>query len=510
MNFWQRLSIKKRIPIVLLLFLSLVKLSDYIIFDKAFYSFPNELEWDTSHWYNFEHNRKKVIPKSQSPVLITGSSIALYSALPKVIESELKAKDKNHPVHLYSHVALSPTDLSYYIEDVIQKKPSLVLYILHSGDFQLDYFDYKFKKAEHEKYTVESVGEIDEKRRIRDYPGRYPTKFFYPFKFVLENGIFELGKDFYFSLLTKSLLNSNTIRSFLKDPFKAYNERHYRKGKSYHNYTGKIPFEGIWRKGWTREEFTIECEIGNGNFKDSIYLVEPARIKIAEQGKEIFNQEFPKSGWKEISIPFPNKEKVILKFESNVKISSKKIDPKNYGKEYFYGMRLTQNFCRKEIERDIAFDRRESLEDITLLEMTLDEYKSDYQNRLYKDIDKRFELGRLNLIRQIKKSISSREFKPWSEFFELEKIAKRLNQEKIPFIVINNPENPLEDFYGDRVWFNGYLKYLEKLSVEEKFQFIDLSNTAIEPRYFIDENHLTTIGAKYLSKVYAEYIGAKL
>ncbi|EMM84141.1 hypothetical protein LEP1GSC037_3658 [Leptospira interrogans str. 2006001854] len=45
------------IPFTWILFL------DRVLFPIALFEFPNELEWDTSPWYNFLHKRKTFILK---------------------------------------------------------------------------------------------------------------------------------------------------------------------------------------------------------------------------------------------------------------------------------------------------------------------------------------------------------------------------------------------------------------------------------------------------------------
>jgi hypothetical protein len=506
MNILNKLSIRKRIILIVFLLIASVSLFDYILFDKLYYLFPNELEWDTSHWYNFEHKRKTLtnFKDNEKSVFITGSSVALYSALPKKMEMDLNANSSDiYKVKFYSHVAMSPGDLNYYLDSMISKNPKMVMYITHPGDFQLDYFDIAYDPT----LKVEKILEISETRRIKDYASRYPAKLFYPFTYILEHGIGEIGKEDFFSLLTKAILNINRTRLFFWDPINAYYERHFRNGRSYHNYTGKIPLEGVWRKGWAPPKFTIDCELTNGKLDETIFIEIPdTTITIKENDKEIYKGIFA-SGWKDLELDFGDKQEVKLSFEVDKVVSSKQIDPKSYAKVYEYGIRFPQNFCRRNLEKNIAYDRRESLDDTSFFDMTENEYKEDYYNRLFKDLDIRPELRRLRLIRNIKNGISEREFKPWSEFLALKEIADKLKSKGIKFVIINNTENPLEiGVYGSEKWLNGYKDYLKNLSDGKTIFYFDKSRSIKDARYFIDEHHLSTVGAALMSKEYVEII----
>ncbi|EMG13017.1 hypothetical protein LEP1GSC151_5751 [Leptospira interrogans serovar Grippotyphosa str. LT2186] len=61
MNSETRIKIKI-IWIFLFLLLGFLFL-DRVLFPIALFEFPNELEWDTSPWYNFLHKRKTFILK---------------------------------------------------------------------------------------------------------------------------------------------------------------------------------------------------------------------------------------------------------------------------------------------------------------------------------------------------------------------------------------------------------------------------------------------------------------
>jgi hypothetical protein len=503
LKFWNKIPLKSRIIFVVFSFLALVGLADHILFNKYFYQIPNELEWDTSPWYNFKHKTMNLKPYGyfEDGVLVVGSSVAMYSALPEDIQNLMNQKresKRTYKVDFYAHVAMSPTDLYYYLDDLISKNPKQVAYLLNTGDFQMDYFN----------LTPElKLNGYNDEIRALDYSGRFPVKLFYPAQFVRDYYSY-LHKFQIFSLLAKSILHVNRVRLFFRDPLDAYYERHNRKGRSYHNYTGTTPNEGIYIKGWTLPTFTIHCELTDGALDELIYIAIPeTEVKVFDDSKEVFAKTFPEVGWHKIRIEFErsNSYKLLL-ITSNKTISSREIDPKSYAKERNYGIRLSQNFCKREFEENISYRRPQALEDKNLAEMSIEEYTQDYIHRMYEDADKRPEIRRHVLLRNIKKALSKEEkFVPWKEFEYLDKIKERLTKEGISFLIINNPENPIElEIYRNSVWYQGYIEYLQSKDDQVNTFFYDLSQYLTDPRDFLDSHHLSYLGSFKMSPIYSE------
>ncbi len=498
-------SIRVRIIFFVLLFITSVYTLDTLVFYKLAYSFPNEMEWDTSHWYNFQHSRTNMIPfpEERKGVLVVGSSVALYSVLPKAMEDSLSKNGENISVRFYSHVAMSPSDFYNYTEDIISKNPELVIYLLNPGDFQLDYFP--------EDNLIPFEFDLD--KWMKGNIDRQPVRSFYPFNFVLQN-YKEINRESLFLLLTKSMLYVNRERSFILDPFYAYYEKHFRSGRSYHNYTGITPKEGIWRKGWTLPKFSVECEKPVGSVrKELIYVHHPnTMVRVSTNNQELLSLTFPSSGWKEIQIPFAADASTMgILIETEPTVSSRTIDPKSYAREEFYGIRLSQNFCRNVYQRNIALDRRESLEDISLSNMSLEEYQADYFNKLMRNAKNRPELYRQNHIREVKINLSKTKFTPWIEFEYLRKGLLKLKDKNIKVILITNPENPLETGnYVPSIWYSGFDEYMHKISQESNSLYMDKILFLKDPRYFLDVNHLTYSGAEWMSKEYVNLIHEKL
>lgn len=480
------------------LFFSVI-LVDFICFDTLLFYFPNELEWDTSPWYNFLHKTKHIgFRENEQGVLIAGSSVALYSALPEKIQETLQKNVGNKiAVDFYSHVAMSPTDFYYYIEDVIAKKPKLVLYLLNPADLQLDHFR-----------ELEGRLTYSEKARLEEYKARMPVRAVYPYLFLKDN-FRDISKNDIFLLLTKSILRVNRYRSFFYDPINSYLDGHFRKGRSYHNYTGTFPDNGIWSKGFTTQKFHIQCSLKNGKLSDSIFIPQP-NWSVSISGEENFSRvfRFEKSGWHNLNLDFGQGRKTIrLAFASDKTVSSKEIDAKQYGTEYFYGIRLSQNFCKTEIERNISYVRRDYLDEHRFDSMSIAEYGKDYFERLYSNPEQRFETHRLRVVKERKVRLSQSEFSTWSEIEYLKKAANILKEKNIRFVIVNNPENPRElAHYGQSKWYRNFLSYLSGTVVADPARFYDLREYIAEERKFMDPHHLVFEGAMLMTPKYAEII----
>ena len=471
-----------------IIFVFLLIATDRFVFGKLFFLVPNHLEWDTSPWYNFLYKRKEIqFSKEQQGILIVGSSVALYSVLPQKIEENLNSKEKSFKVEFYSHVALSPTDFYYYLNDILLKNPQYIVYLLNPADLQFD----------HIKGTKNLF--FSEKERELIYPQRALVKKIYPFEYLRDN-LKNLSKNNFLLLLNKSLFLVNRYKSFVKDPFDAYIERVLRSGRSYHYYTGIVPKEGIWLKGWTTPNFTIHCE--KSLEAESIFIYQPnTTLSILNEKEElIFQKTFSRKSWYKLN--FESKTNYsFYKFKIHPTISSKEIEPHLYIKKYNWGIRLSQNFCKKKQQTNIAYHRISSLDDSRFLDMSKNKYETTYYKRLYPKYDKGNFLARLKMIRETKIKLNQSRFFTWSEMEFIPKIAKILKKNQIKFILINNPENPLElSLYQNGSWYLGYLNFLKNLQKHQMLRFFNRNTFLKDPRYFMDPHHLTYHGAEFFSK----------
>ncbi|MBW0435348.1 hypothetical protein HGB47_17210 [Leptospira yasudae] len=502
----------KTIWISLLLLLGFIFI-DRILFPIALFEFPNELEWDTSPWYNFLHKRRNIrFDPKEKGILVAGSSVALYSSYPKQITEELRssgAKDaENFRAEFYSHPALSPTDFYYYSDDILAKKPELVVYVLNPADLQLDYI----------QKTESSLASFDEEARMKDYKVRHQNRFIFPGEFLADHWK-EYTKGEFFAQLTKAAILLNRFRSFLYDPWTEYMEHHTRTMRSYHYYTGAMPKEGIFLRGWTPPQFTIECELKDGKLSEDIFTQKPGISVFIEEitpnGTPLkypsHEETYAKAGWKPLVLDFTdgseNKpEKVTLKFTVSPTTSSDEVDARIFGIPATYGIRLPQNFCRREIRSDISYDRIHGLDDDRVEAMSDEDYFKDYERRLYFNPENEGALNRLKKIQRNKEILGNSSYFIWSEIQFLEKTIEKFKAKGQKLIVINSPENPIESkYYKNGKWYSGYLEFLNSRK-NETFGFYDLKDAIPDKKSFLDPHHLTFNAAKRSSSLYRQAI----
>lgn len=496
---------KKKIFGIVFAFLIFLKGLDYLLMEKLYFLFPNEMEWDSSPWYNFLDYTKKIeFGEEETGVLAVGSSIALYSVLPSVINE----KNEDFRLDLYSHVAMAPTDVHYYLDDIISKNPKLVVYVFNPADFQMEFVDLDKEKKE------EKEAQFDSGEWLRHFSWRHPARLIYPFAFAWDY-FGDLRKNEIYRLWGKGFLYTNRYREFFWDPMDAYIERHYRRGRSYHIYTGSVPEEGIWQHGWTGKKFSLLCTASEGVWEDSLFVpLADTEVEVEYEDGTRESFQYPKSGWQKIRIqPGHGKTKKseqsvppgfsgfsvqAVRFHVSQTYSSRLAENKPYGKEYEYGVRLSQNFCTKDRDRDFSYIRPQFLEEDRFRNMSLSEYREDYRERMYRDNDKRPELYRMKALSDAKIYLRDREFQPWIEMERFLSIRDRLEEVGIPLVLVLSPENPIElEKYAGGRWHSAMLDWFGELG---QGRFYDHSSFFKDPRNFSDPHHLTYYGSMDFSE----------
>ncbi|PNV76884.1 hypothetical protein [Leptospira inadai] len=502
-------------------FLAFFSFLDRIVFPFVLFHFPNELEWDTSPWFNFLEKRNRIrFKEDEDGVLVVGSSVALYSVFPEMITAHFQKNgsdsSKKVKAEFYAHPALTPSDFYFYRKDIASKKPELVFYVLNPADFQLDYLVGE-DELESGKPDM-SVG-FDENRLFIDFStGRHQNRILYPAEFLSDNSfkILELGKPQFLGLLSRSLFLLTRYRSFVYDPFDSFIEHHFRSGRSYHYYTGILPNEGIYLRGWTRPKFHIDCETKDGHFKESIFLQhEKTRVRIFQERPEetlIFDKTFEKAGWSNLDLEFPGTMgKISLRFETDKPVSSNEVDRRIFGTEEIYGIRLSQNFCRKEIGSNISYTRIPGIDDSRIADLNDDAYAEDYEKRIYRNEDAESALTRLKVIRIAKEKLGgSKGFFTWSELEYLKKGVRYLEDQGIKVMIVNSAENPIERVvYENSPWYKGYLSYLRSLG-SKHYSFRDARDVARDKRDFLDPHHLTYSAARTSTETFSSWIAEEI
>lgn len=292
-----------------------------------------------------------------------------------------------------------------------------------------------------------------------------------------------------------------------------YNHR-FGRNSSYHAYAGvQIP-ERVNSLGWTHQKFsfrvtdTIKIEGFWVEVVDEILRDGPLTIRLE---CDDYSQEvvFSSPGWKKISLDseFFQKEKypfltaslsqVWYSFEANGFLKDYHRDP--------MGVRLTQTFGLDAPKQNMQYNREERFEDLRYIDMDDDTYREYFFYRLLEDLPNRPGIRYLYEIAEAKKRLGGESFRPILHFEYLRKFAERLEQKKIPLLIINNPENPISlEWYSNTNWYKDYLKFLESLQ-REGTRFVDWKDV-LEMQDFSDFHHFTYPGMEKMNSKYASEI----
>ncbi len=513
METFSRIPLRLRILLVSLLLLGATLILDYLFFQRIFLALPNEVEWGESPWYNFAHRANELqenADKANNRVLILGSSVALFSVLPETLNSNA---DGLWQFSFLSHVAMAPTDAYYYLPYILSAKPKQVFYFLNFGDLQW----------EHTKISGDIV-QFDEDSWRVDFALRNPAKVFYPRAF-LKDHYSGLSKKTNLTLLSKSLLNVNRIRSFFLHPMEAWIENHLRGGRSFSQYQGSMPVEGVWARGWVGPVASMECDSPSFE-KNSIFVpgknssIRAILSESKEQDSPIeIDLSFSESGWQRIAdnSEFEIKTKEILERNKQIFLKlvlktppyeSRSLDFAPYGKSYPIGFRLSQGFCKSNPDyRNQSYIRRNYFEDTRLESMRDSEYDEEYVQRFETDKEARPALGRLNLLNQRKREVNNFTFETNPEIERALHLVQSLEKNGIQTTLILSPDNPLESkLYSEGLWFKGFKAHLQKEVQSTGGDFADWTNAIPRKQLFLDPHHLTYKGAGILSYKLLEFM----
>lgn len=485
-------------------------LLDRLLFFELYFLFPNETEWDSSPWYNFIHKTKELqSTKDKHRTIITGSSVALYSVLPDLLNQKENSKTK---FSFFSHVAMAPTDLDYYKEDLLRSHPSLVVYLHNFADLQWEYLE-----------PTEGKFQFNEEKWVKEFGERYPAKTIYP-KAYLKDHWTELPRKTISKLATKSLFYVSRFRVFFWDPIEVYIDNHFRSGRKYHLYQGEKPMEGIWSKGWTKETATLVCS--EKKSKESIFFQKSKtklKFRFFKDTDSLSNQKtiletertFEHSGWNDLDweslVPNSGDWSVVQIQVLSELSSAKEVNLIRYGRDESVGIRLSHFFCKNSKLENRSYSRGSYWDDTRLAEMTTADFKADYFERMIRDAGTRNELWRLHFVREAKKNVNSLTFSPWSEFDRILKISEYFYQNRIPFVLVLSPENPIEfALYKDSKWRKDWISSLKSHLDARGQTLIDHTEAVNEVRYFFDPHHLTYEGANYYNSIFSQSLDSKI
>lgn len=485
MENFSKISIKVRILIVSLGVLLVVFALDRLIFDLLFWRLKNPYEWGEGPWFTFlKETRQVEATQGKNNVLIVGSSVALYSALPDLLNSQ----NENLQSRFFAHVAMAPSDTIYYLDKILENKPDTVVYFFNIADMQWEYFP-----------IIEGRTTFFEKNYYEDFANRYPAKVIYPLSFLKDHWN-RISKKSILSLISKSILLGNRYRPFFLDTIEEVLKEDRR--HSFETYLGPMPKEGIWKKGYLRISANLNCE--DRSLKNSdIYSEDGEQIRIKIPQKNIDKVVDLPKGWTPIVEVFPEilpyeTEKFELAIEPLNLKSTKGNDSFPQGIKGEYGPRLSHFFCRSKTQG--SSNRKPYWEDARLEKMSKVEYREDYFLRFEKDRYEKYPLLRMNVIRDRKMALPEVNF---SSNYELDKgisFVRSLSAKKIRVILILSPDNPIEtEFYLHTIWYKNFVDYLRSQTEPFGIEFIDWTNQIPDANQFLDPHHLTYYGAEKLT-----------
>ncbi|TGL88380.1 hypothetical protein EHQ68_10290 [Leptospira congkakensis] len=483
---------------------------DRLIFSELYFLFPNETEWDSSPWYNFIDKTKELqSSEDKHRTIITGSSVALYSVLPDELNKKENPKTK---YSFFSHVAMAPTDLDYYKEDLLFSNPNLVVYLLNFADMQWEYLEPK----NNEFY-------FNEDKWVTEFGERYPAKTIYPMAFLKDHWS-ELPRKTISKLAGKSLFYVSRFRVFFWDPIEVYVDNHFRSGRKYHLYQGEKPIEGIWSKGWTKETATLVCS--DKKQKESIFFQKPntkIRFRFYADQNSFINQKtildiektFERSGWNDLewdTLIQPSAEWSLVQIQILSELSSaKEVNLIRYGRDEAVGVRLSHFFCKTPKLDNRSYSRGSYWDDTRLVTMSVSDFKEDYFERMIRDAGTRNELWRLHSVREAKKNVNSKTFAPWWEFNRILSISDYFYKHKIPFVLVLSPENPIEfELYKNSQWRKDWISNLRSHLESRGQTLIDHTEVVTEVRYFFDPHHLTYEGANFYNSIFSKSLESQI
>lgn len=243
-------------------------LLDGLFFERLAFAPANRTSWDSHPWYNFEDQyrrllkQRKAVPADHDYVLVVGSSIAKYSIQKQELEAAFRKITANRgrgiTVELFSHAAMLPTDLSFYVNRIRALRPDLVVYLTGPADLDLERYA--------PPYEIAGVGTpsrpgFDDRAARVFVANRHPMRVFYPRAFA-QHARADLDLEQYLRLSFHHSFYALRFQDAWRDPF-AFNLKAgllKKTGKpivSYLNYQGVSIPEGLWREGHTISQFSF-------------------------------------------------------------------------------------------------------------------------------------------------------------------------------------------------------------------------------------------------------------
>ncbi|MCR9143275.1 MAG: hypothetical protein NXI24_13550 [bacterium] len=259
-------------------------LLDALFFGRLVFAPENRTSWDSFPWYNFEMQYRRLlrerdaVPDDHDYVLIVGSSIAKYSVQKRELEAALarteppRTRDdaartaRGFTVEVFSHAAMLPTDLSFYVERIRSLRPDLVVYLTGPADLDLERYAQPHEIA---GAGNASLPGYDNHAAETFIANRHPMRVFYPRSFagyaLQDLHALDIGLEQFLRLSFRESFYALRFEDAWWDPlvfnlktgsFKAAGAP----VTSYLNYQGVAIPEGLWREGHSVSQFTFSLK----------------------------------------------------------------------------------------------------------------------------------------------------------------------------------------------------------------------------------------------------------
>ncbi|TGM51692.1 hypothetical protein EHQ91_16915 [Leptospira biflexa] len=483
---------------------------DFFVFQKLQFHLPNESPWNTNHFFNFlyEYERIRSLPKSKKRIIIVGSSVAYYSIDASSLEKTLKEKYAlDADVFYLAYAGNSPLYVYLLLDWLEPLKPDLVVYPVNFIDYRL-----------HRTYVLFPEGRndsVDEGLVIQDALtfGEAPQSLWvFPKETLLEVGS-KMDFETWSRYLVSSSFSFYRYKDIYEQNLQNLIQHRFGRNTSYHSYMGVSIPESVNGLGWTGKQFSF---FPTKKMEEKGFWIEVTPFLIAGSNCQLVfsngnhNQvvNLSQARWTQIHLDADffrerNKitatlERVWYAHEASGAYLDYHWDP--------MGVRLEQTFGLEEPKSGVQYIREPRTEDFRYNGMDDETYTRYFYYRLLEGLDKRPGIGYLVALKLAKERIRNEKFRPFFHFRYIQKIADHFRNRNVPFLLINNPENPISlRWYEDSEWYKDHLRYLQSME-SGSVHFWDIRDV-LPMQGFSDFHHFTYVGMEQMNPIYAERIG---
>jgi hypothetical protein len=494
----------------LLYFLAILFILDAFLFRFLIWRIPNESAFDTEPHYSYLYRAKLLArdrPDEEFRVIVTGSSIAVYSVLEQRLESMLNSPDflrrlpegkRYVKVYVLAHQGQNSVLLLSALDTVQEAKPDLVIHPLNMVDFRIErpialgIMD-DLAAAQRRQAAMRTYA-----RDLLSFPEMRVTGPDGKLQFFSEY----MSPDDWSQSLMSVLFASYRYRDVAAVPFRLMLQNRMGRGHSFLHYAG-IPVIGLTKRGLTATEFEmvwnevlsergLEFEAPPELFASAVKPVLAISRGGCPSAPSSRIASIPlKRGWQNEPLDgvAPGER---LCFRVTPGYYSGMFDDR-------YGIRLARNTGSVDYDSH-AFYREKRREDDLYRGYTPGQYRDSFDKRV---LSNQAGLEYARMIRRAKLEWARREFDSELPPFHALTVWREKISACAPLIVVNSPENPISlSWYGDSKWYDGYLRFL---SCDGACRWEDAKNLLKEGDFY-DYHHLGYYGAE----IFTDFLGERL